>query len=47
VSVNEIKETRQYLTFKLGNQIFATDVEKVIEVLDLTTVRKFPARPIS
>ena len=27
MSVSEITETRQYLTFKLGNEIFATDVE--------------------
>ena len=36
MSVSEITETRQYLTFKLGNEIFATDVAKVREVLDLT-----------
>ena len=29
MSVSEITETRQYLTFKLGNEIFATDVAKV------------------
>ena len=38
MSVNEITETRQYLTFKLGNEVFATDVAKVREVLDLTTI---------
>ena len=26
MSVNQITETRQYLTFKLGQEIFATDV---------------------
>ena len=36
MSVTEITETRQYLTFKLGNEIFATDVAKVREVLDFT-----------
>jgi purine-binding chemotaxis protein CheW len=45
MSVNEITETRQYLTFKLGNEIFATDVAKVIEVLDLTTITKIPRTP--
>jgi purine-binding chemotaxis protein CheW len=45
MSVNEITETRQYLTFKLGNEIFATDVEKVIEVLDLAAITKIPRTP--
>ena len=45
MSVNEITETRQYLTFKLGNEIFATDVAKVREVLDLTTITKIPRTP--
>ena len=34
MSLNEITETRQYLTFRLGNEIFAIDVAKVREVLD-------------
>jgi purine-binding chemotaxis protein CheW len=37
MSVTEITETRQYLTFKLGDEVFATDVSKVREVLDFTT----------
>jgi len=45
MSVNEITETRQYLTFKLGNEIFATDVAKVREVLDLTTITAIPRTP--
>jgi purine-binding chemotaxis protein CheW len=45
MSVSEITETRQYLTFKLGNEIFATDVAKVREVLDLTTITKIPRTP--
>jgi purine-binding chemotaxis protein CheW len=38
-------ETRQYLTFKLGNEIFATEVAKVREVLDLTTITEIPKTP--
>ena len=38
-------ETRQYLTFKLGNEIFATEVSKVREVLDMTTIAKIPRTP--
>ncbi|HUN85886.1 MAG TPA: chemotaxis protein CheW [Terracidiphilus sp.] len=45
MSVTEITETRQYLTFKLGNEIFATDVAKVREVLDLTTITAIPRTP--
>jgi purine-binding chemotaxis protein CheW len=45
MSVSEITETRQYLTFKLGNEIYATDVAKVREVLDLTTITQIPRTP--
>ena len=45
MSVSEITETRQYLTFKLGNEIFATDVAKVREVLDLTPITVIPRTP--
>jgi purine-binding chemotaxis protein CheW len=45
MSVREITETRQYLTFKLGNETFATDVAKVREVLDLTNITSIPRTP--
>src|SRR5579863_3057232 len=45
MSVSEITETRQYLTFKLGNEVFATDVAKVREVLDLTSITAIPRTP--
>jgi purine-binding chemotaxis protein CheW len=45
MSVAEITETRQYLTFRLGEEVFATDVAKVREVLDLTTITKIPRTP--
>ncbi|MGA8531900.1 MAG: chemotaxis protein CheW [Acidobacteriaceae bacterium] len=45
MSMGEITETRQYLTFRLGNEIFATDVAKVREVLDLTTITAIPRTP--
>jgi purine-binding chemotaxis protein CheW len=45
MSSTEITETRQYLTFKLGDEIFATDVAKVREVLDFTTITKIPRTP--
>jgi purine-binding chemotaxis protein CheW len=45
MSMGDITETRQYLTFRLGNEIFATDVAKVREVLDLTTITAIPRTP--
>jgi purine-binding chemotaxis protein CheW len=45
VSVSEITDTRQYLTFKVGGEVFATDVSKVREVLDFTTITKIPRTP--
>jgi purine-binding chemotaxis protein CheW len=45
MSVTEITETRQYLTFRLGEEVFATDVAKVREVLDFTTITKIPRTP--
>jgi purine-binding chemotaxis protein CheW len=45
MSVAGIIETTQYLTFKLGDEIFALDVAKVREILDFTTVTKVPQTP--
>ena len=40
-----ITEAGQYLTFKLGEEIFALNVGQVREVLDLTTITKVPGTP--
>ena len=45
MSVETIAETRQYLTFKLGDEIFALEVVKVREVLDFTSITKIPRTP--
>ncbi len=45
MSVNTITETTQYLTFKLGDEVFALDIAKVREVLDFTSVTKVPRTP--
>ena len=45
MSVTEITEMRQYLTFKLGDEVFATDVAKAREVLDYTSITKIPRTP--
>jgi purine-binding chemotaxis protein CheW len=39
------KDITQYLTFKLGEEMFALDIAKVREVLDFTTVTKVPRTP--
>ena len=43
--VETITEVRQYLTFKLGEEVFALDEEKVREVLDYTTITRIPRTP--
>ena len=45
MAVAEITQTTQYLTFKLGEEVFALDISKVREVLDFTTVTKVPRTP--
>jgi len=45
MAVTSITETTQFLTFKLGDEIFALDITKVREVLDFTTVTKVPRTP--
>ena len=45
MSVAEITESVQYLTFKLAEEIFALDVAKVREILELTTLTKVPQTP--
>ena len=45
MSVEAITETRQYLTFKLDNEVFALDVATVREVLDFTAVTRIPRTP--
>ncbi len=45
MSVTEITEARQYLTFKLGDEVFAIHVAKVREVLELAAITKVPRTP--
>jgi purine-binding chemotaxis protein CheW len=40
-----IKEEQEYLTFKLGEEMFALDVSQVREVLDMTNITKVPRSP--
>jgi len=45
MAVESITEVRPYLTFKLGDEIFAIDVAAVREVLDITSITKIPRTP--
>lgn len=45
MSVETISEVRPYLTFRLGEEVFALDVAAVREVLDYTTITKIPRTP--
>lgn len=45
MSVLSINGTRQYLTFRLGDEVFAIDVANVREILEYTTVTKVPKTP--
>ena len=45
MSVTGITQTRQYLTFKLSEEVFGPDVANVREILEFTTVTKVPKTP--
>jgi purine-binding chemotaxis protein CheW len=45
MSATDITETVQYLTFKLGDEVFALDVAKVREILEFTSITKVPQTP--
>jgi len=45
MSIAEILDVRQYLTFKLSEEIFAVDVVQVREILDYIKVTKIPQTP--
>jgi purine-binding chemotaxis protein CheW len=45
MSVADINEARQYLTFRLDDEVFALDVGQVREILDFTTITRIPQTP--
>ncbi len=45
MSVSSINETAQYLSFMLGEEVFALDISKVREVLDHTSITRVPQTP--
>jgi purine-binding chemotaxis protein CheW len=40
-----ITETRQYMTFKLGDELFAINVAQVREILEVSQITKVPTAP--
>jgi purine-binding chemotaxis protein CheW len=40
-----ITETSQYMTFKMGDELFAIDVSQVREVLEIPQITKIPSAP--
>lgn len=45
MSIEGINETNQYLTFRLGDEMFAINVAQVREVLDISTITRVPRAP--
>ena len=45
MSSSKITETMRYLTFRLGDELFAINVFKAREVLDVTRITRVPASP--
>lgn len=43
--LGDITQMRQYLTFRLGDELFSLDVAQVREVLDLSPITKMPGTP--
>ncbi len=43
--MDTVTEARQYLSFNLGEEVFAVDIAKVREVLEFTSVTKVPQTP--
>jgi purine-binding chemotaxis protein CheW len=45
MSVSSITDTKQYLTFRIGEEDFALEVSNVREILELTAITKVPKTP--
>lgn len=43
---NHMSILSQYITFKLGNELFAINVEQVREVLEVSTITRVPTAPV-
>jgi purine-binding chemotaxis protein CheW len=45
MTIESINDIRQYLTFKLSDEVFALDVSNVREILEFTDITKVPKTP--
>lgn len=45
MKAEELVETKSYLSFKIGDELFAAHVSKVINILELTKITKIPQTP--
>lgn len=45
MSVSSITDTKQYLTFRIGEEDFALEVSNVREILEFTAITKVPKTP--
>jgi purine-binding chemotaxis protein CheW len=45
MSAEDTGETKQFLTFRLTDEVFAFEISKVREVLDFPTITKVPSTP--
>ena len=45
ISKEEINQTYPYLSFKLGEELFAANVAKVLEILEVPKITKVPRSP--
>jgi len=43
--MNELSTLTSYLSFKLGDEIFAANVSKVLNILEMTKITKVPKAP--
>ncbi len=46
ISKETISVTRSYLSFRLGEDLFAASVEKVLEILEVPRITKVPRSPL-
>lgn len=45
MNTEHILTTQSYLSFKVGEELFAASVEKVLEILEVTKITKVPKSP--
>ena len=45
MATTAVEQTAQYLTFRLGEEVFALDIAQVREVLDYTAITRVPRMP--